>query len=234
MDEIDIDGIKITRHYAALIDDVAIVADLHIGYEGVLQREGAMIPKYQKEILKERLNKIVEEYEPSLLIINGDFKHEFGKNLRQEWRETIEILEFLISKTKVILIRGNHDNFLRTIANKLNVRMMEHFEINEIKIFHGHKEMKGKKILMAHEHPSLHLRDKVGALVKLPCFITNGDITVLPALSPLAMGTDVSSASNNEYLSPILRNANIDDFDIYAISDELLYFSKIGKIKKVI
>lgn len=234
MYEVNIYGIKITSYYAALIGKAAIVADLHIGYEGVLQREGAMIPKYQKEILKKRLKDIIERYNPKLLIINGDFKHEFGKNLRQEWREATEILQFLNEMVEVLLIRGNHDNFLLTIASRLKIPVLNEYEINGIKIVHGHKEIEAKRILMAHEHPSLHLRDKIGALVKLPCFLVSKKLVVLPALSPLATGTDVSSASNEDYLSPILQKENVDDFEVYAISDELLYFSKIGKLKRVI
>lgn len=233
MHEVKIGDIKITSDYAVIIKDIAIVADLHIGYEGVLRREGAMIPSYQKEILKRRLGKIIEKYKPRLLIVNGDFKHEFGKNLRQEWNEAGEILNFLAEKTKVILIRGNHDNFLKTIASKHNVPVVEEFEINGIKVVHGHKEAKGNKIIMAHEHPSLHLRDKVGALVKLPCFMVSKKIIVMPALSPIATGIDVSSATSDEYLSPILQNENVDEFEIYAISDELLYFSKIENLRKI-
>ncbi len=236
MHEIDINGIKITKDFAVFIPNkkIAIVADLHIGYEGVLRREGAMIPSYQKEILIERLERIISRYKPKLLIVNGDFKHEFGKNLRQEWNEAGEILNFLSKKTKVLLIRGNHDNFLKTIASKYNVPVLEEFEINGIKIVHGHKEAKGKRIIMGHEHPSLHLRDKVGALVKLPCFMVSKKIIVIPALSPLATGTDISSATNEDYLSPILQKENIDEFEIYALADEILYFSKVGNLKKVI
>lgn len=234
MHEVNINGVKITSKYAVLVSNVAIVADLHIGYEGVLQREGAMIPKYQKEILKKRLNDIIETYEPKTIIINGDFKHEFGKNLRQEWNEATEILQFLNEMVEVLLIRGNHDNFLRTIAGKLGIPIYNEYEIKGIKIVHGHKETEAKRIIMAHEHPSLHLRDKVGAIVKLPCFLASKKIIVIPALSPLATGIDVSSAEPADYLSPILQRENVDEYEVYAISDELLYFSKIGKLKKVI
>ena len=100
MHEIRKGELLLTDLYAVIIDDIAIVADLHIGYEGVLRREGTMIPKYQKEILKKRLDNIIEKYQPSLLIINGDFKHEFGKNLWQEWNEVTEILDFLTKKQR--------------------------------------------------------------------------------------------------------------------------------------
>ncbi len=234
MREIKINGIKLSALFTAYIikERVAVVADLHIGYEGVMQREGVMIPKYQKDVLLERLGRIIETYKPEKMIIDGDFKHEFGKNLRQEWRETSEILQYLAGKTDIILIRGNHDNFLRTIASKFNVPVVNEYEAGNIKIVHGHKETRWNGMLiMAHEHPSIMLRDSVGAVVKLPCFIVGEKLIVLPALSPLATGTDVLS---DDYLSPILKEKDTDDFEVYAIShDELLHFSKIGNLKKI-
>lgn len=237
MREVKIGEIKITAYYAAFIPSkkIAIVADLHIGYEGVLQREGVMVPKYQKEVLIERLGKIIEIYKPAKLIINGDFKHEFGKNLRQEWREANEILNYLAGETDILLIRGNHDNFLKTIASKLSVPVVEEYETEGIKIVHGHKKVErgNKTLIIAHEHPSLALRDAIGASVKIPCFMASKEIIVLPALSPLATGTDVVSDTSS-YLSPILKEENVDDFEIYVIShDELLHFSKIGELKRV-
>ncbi|MEM2508981.1 MAG: metallophosphoesterase, partial [Candidatus Thermoplasmatota archaeon] len=106
-------------------------------------------------------------------------------------------------------------------------------DYGEIKFVHGHKEARGEKIVIGHEHPSLCLRDKVGVLAKLPCFLVSKEIIVLPAMSPLAGGTDVSSAINEEYLSPILKNYDVDRMEVYAISDELMHFSSIGKIKKI-
>jgi len=235
MHEINVKGIKITALFAAYFpqEKIAVVADLHIGYEGVMQREGVMIPKYQKDVLLERLGRIIDAYKPEKMIINGDFKHEFGKNLRQEWREASEILDYLAEETEILLVRGNHDNFLRTIASKFNVPVVNEYEIGGIKIAHGHKKVEWNNLLlMAHEHPSIMLRDSVGATAKLPCFIVGEEIIVLPALSPLATGTDITS---DDYLSPILKERNLDSFEVYAIShNELLHFSKIGELKKVI
>ncbi|MCD6171909.1 MAG: metallophosphoesterase [Thermoplasmata archaeon] len=235
MHEVNLNGIIISDLYAAYLPkhDIAVISDLHIGYEGVLQSQGVMMPKYQKKILIKRIEKIIEKFNPNLLIINGDFKHEFGKNLRQEWNETKEILKFIAERTNAILIRGNHDNFLKTIASKMNVKLLDFYEIGDIKIFHGHKDMEGKRKIIGHEHPSIGLRDKIGAIIKLPCFMVNKNIVVLPALSPLATGVDVSSADRNDYLSPVLRKENIDEFEIYAIADELLYFSTIKKLKSI-
>jgi len=234
MYEIKKHGLIINNLYSVIIDNIAVFSDLHIGYEGVLKMEGAMIPKYQKKIIKKRIEEIMKRYNPEKIVIDGDFKHEFGKNLRQEWNEVSELLGFLVKKTEVIIVRGNHDNFIKTIAKKFSVRVVDEYEYGNVKFVHGHKEEYAEKMIIGHEHPSLWLRDKVGAIVRLPCFLVSEELIVLPAMSPLASGTDVSSASKDEYLSPILKNFDIDKMEIYAISDELLHFSSVGKIKRII
>ena len=235
MDEVNKEGIKLTVYHSIYMEEygTCIVADLHMGYEGFLQHEGVAMPKYQKNVIITRLEKIMEKYEPSKLIIDGDLKHEFGKNLRQEWREVEEILKFLCKRTEVIIVRGNHDNFLKIIAYRYNVPVVEEYRMGDVKIVHGDKMVKKEgKIIMGHEHPSIGIRDKVGAMVKLPCYLVGNGIFVLPALSPLATGTDV--VRDEKFLSPILREENIDEFEVYAINhDEILYFSRIKDLKKV-
>lgn len=214
-------------------ENTIIVADLHLGYEGVLRSQGVMIPNYQKKIIKERLEKMIKKYEPDTIIVNGDFKHEFGKNLRQEWREVGEMLEFLLQKSKVILIKGNHDNFLKTIASKFNVPVKMQMDMKGIIIAHGHVAVKGKKMILAHEHPSIHIRDKVGASLRLPCYMVSPSIIVMPAFSPLATGTDVPSADADEYLSPILQEEDVSTFHLWAISEVgLLDFFTIKELRR--
>lgn len=237
MQEVEIwDDIFITSFFCIYDarENAVIIADLHLGYEGVLRSQGVMMPNYQERIIKKRLQKIIEIYEPDNIIINGDFKHEFGKNLRQEWREVGEMIEFLLQKSEIILIKGNHDNFLKTIASKFNVPLKTQLQVRNIVIAHGHVEIKGEKRILAHEHPSIHIRDKIGASLHLPCYMVSSDIIVIPAFSPLATGTDVSSADSNEYLSPILQKEDVSAFHLWGISEiGLLDFFTIRELKKV-
>jgi len=237
MHEIGLDGIKITSLYAAYIEEhsAVVMADLHIGYESYLQHEGVSIPKYQKKIMVRRVEEIMRRYEPEKIIINGDFKHEFGKNLRQEWREVDEMLSFMVGKADVVIVRGNHDNFLKTIASRHGAKMFEEYSLGNFKMVHGHRNVKrgGKMLIIGHEHPSIEIRDEVGAVIKLPCYLYGGETLVLPAMSPLAAGTDV--ISEEDYLSPILREMDTDKMDVYAINEnELLPFSKLGFLRKAL
>ena len=215
--------------------DAVIIADLHLGYEGVLRLDGVAMPRYQDRIIKQRLECILDRYEPRRVIINGDFKHNFSRNLRQEWREVSDMLSYLAEAHDVILIRGNHDNFLKTIAVRHDVPLTWHYELQDVTITHGHRTEdlpNSQRLLLAHEHPFVKLRDEVGATLSMPCYLSNDDVAILPAFSPIVSGTDVSDAAPRDYLSPLLHDIDVDSFKVTAISDVgLLDFATIGDLK---
>ena len=107
---------------ALKIEDYLIISDLHLGYEQSLNTEGLMIPKFQFEKILKRLEEINNISPSKKIIINGDLKHEFGKITRQEWKEVNDFLLYLQDNfEEIILIKGNHDNFIPYIANKLDL-----------------------------------------------------------------------------------------------------------------
>ena len=90
-----------------------IISDLHLGYEEYLQQKGILIPKFQMNEIILKLKKLISETKPKIIIINGDLKHEFGKVLRQEWQEILQLIDFLQQNcSQLILIKGNHDQIL--------------------------------------------------------------------------------------------------------------------------
>lgn len=234
------DGIEILDEFCLYLKDIQsiVIADLHLGYEGVMQSEGVFFPRYQKNVILNRLERILQNLNPKKVIVNGDFKHEFSRNLSQEWREVKEVLDFLMKRTEVVMLRGNHDNYLKTILSKYNMELHDVYEQRNVILSHGHKELvrdKNQTLIMAHEHPSIRLRDEIGAGVRLPCFLHDKEakILVMPAFSPLAIGTDVVSTPRDELISPILKNHGCQNFRVYAISDsELIDFKKVGELSK--
>ena len=231
MDKIEImPNVYLTNDYALYLDDgIIAIADLHLGYEAVLQAQGVSIPKFQKKIIMNRLKNILQKYEPELIIVNGDLKHEFSRNLWQEWEEVREVLALLTKKAEVVLVRGNHDNYLKTITSKLNVPLVKRYSWGNLTFVHGHEKVKREGyMVLGHDHPSLKLRDAIGASIKLPCFLFNKKekIIVLPAVSPLATGTNVVHTS--KFLSPLLNEVDMSSSNVYAISEiGLLDFKKI-------
>ena len=82
---------------------ILILADLHIGYEETLNKQGILVPRQQFSVIKEELDELLKKLKPRIVIINGDLKHEFGEISRQEWQDTSKILDLLSLNSRVIL-----------------------------------------------------------------------------------------------------------------------------------
>ncbi len=232
------EGIKLCAEQAVYIraDDTLAISDLHLGYEASLQAQHVAIPRFQLEPMVERLEKLLARYNPERIIINGDMKHEFSKNINQEWDEVETILNMLAYR-ETIVIRGNHDNYLQTILASHNIRMMDSITLpaSQINFLHGHKkiESSGMKIY-AHEHPILRFRDEVGALITLPCFLYDetNQILVMPAFSPLASGTNIISPEKS-FMCPDLRKINLANARIFVIQDGVMDLGKVSDLREM-
>jgi putative SbcD/Mre11-related phosphoesterase len=105
-----------------LIDRTLIISYLHIGYEQALNREGIMVPRFQYKKILERLKEIINSFDIGRIVVNGDIKHEFGRITRQEWDEALNFIIFLKNNfDEVVLLKGNHDNFSKFIADKTDL-----------------------------------------------------------------------------------------------------------------
>jgi putative SbcD/Mre11-related phosphoesterase len=228
-------GLLITNQLCAVLKDegTVVVSDLHVGYESVLEDSGLHLPRIQTETMRDSLLDIIDRFSPERFLILGDLKHEFSRNLAQEWSEARRILGTLQDHGDVIIVRGNHDNYLATIASKLGVRLVEEHVAVGFHFVHGHLPNSNRPLVMGHEHPSVRLFDSVGAYVKLPCFVHLEEerILVMPAFSPLAPGTDITSGAQT--FSPILEKADMERAKVFGCSEiGVLSLGEAGKLSR--
>lgn len=203
-----------------------IISDLQIGYEEALNKKGFLIPRFQKKDIFSRLDKLMDFLKPKLVVINGDIKHEFSVISKTEWKNILELVDFIKKRSDLILIKGNHDNLLQRIIKKDNLELLDYYFIDNVFICHGNEILKNdfiKKsdtIVIGHEHPAIALREK-GRVEKFKCFLKGfynynkikKNLIVLPSFNTLTEGTDILS---EKLMSPFLKN--IDDFDIFLIN----------------
>jgi len=237
----------INGHKAIYIQDLdlVVISDLQLGEELYLAEEkGIFVPQVQLKEIKKGLNDIFKKVKAKRILINGDLKHEFGEASRQEWREVIDFVEFLRKKVKeIIVVRGNHDNYLLNIASKINLQVFDPFYLEKGYLFtHGHKKIPYPKdfhtLIIGHEEPAIILKEGFDK-IKLPALLygkmKNGKrIICLPAFSYLSSGTEVNAVDKEDLLSPILKeDVEIDDLEVIGIDKEVgsLKFGKIKDIK---
>ncbi len=223
----EVDDVKLTPEKAVIIDRTAVIADLHLGFENVMQMKGVAIPRMQIASIVKSARDIIEKYRIKKLVIAGDFKHEFSRNLPYEWEDVRTFIESV--NVEISVVRGNHDNFLAAILAEYDIELKEYEKIGKYYVIHGHKEVDFDRVIMGHEHPAIKVRVR-GATYSYPCYLLVDETKiVLPAFSPLMQGSDVLQG---EFLSPLLKSAR--KIEIYAIESGVVYLGTVEDLRRVV
>ena len=214
-------------------EKILIMNDLHIGYEEAMHKKAILVPRQQLKNIISIVQKILQKVQPDKIIINGDLKHEFGKILRQEWKEVLEFLDFLLKNCKeVIIIQGNHDPVIKPISQKRGIKVLQEYKVGDIHIVHGDElvETDAKTIIIGHEHPAITIREN-SKFEKFKCFLKGKwkrkEVIAVPSFNPLLEGTDVLEG---QVLSPFLEK--LDSFEVYVVGEKETYdFGRIKDLK---
>jgi len=236
-------------------NEILVFSDFHIGYEEYLF--GKLIPiRVQLEEILKKLNAIFsllekENIKIKEIIILGDLKHEFGEISDSEWRETLQLLDYLLEKTnKIILIRGNHDNILGPIAKKREVELKDYYEVGEMCFMHGDnmfKECEDSKILiLGHLHPSIAFYDNYKK-EKFKCFLRGKwkiagrnksrnylKVIIIPSFIPLVFGYDLHDINEERKDFFIINNKDLEKFEVIIYNDKEDKEYNFGRLKTLI
>ena len=105
-----------------------IASDLHLGTKD----------SQAKEFIE-----FLEQHPTDLLILNGDIIDGWALNRGAKWKKghtkAVAALLKLSNKTKIIWIRGNHDEFLTEFIGSHfgNIEIRENYILNNYFVFHG-------------------------------------------------------------------------------------------------
>lgn len=216
-------------------DRVLVFADLHLGCEAALEADGLSLPRVQTRKIQEYVSHLVDEVRPSKVVIAGDLKHNFSRNLNQEWDDVARFVRCLRERVPLAVVRGNHDNFLGSILREHSVPFLREADVSGVRVVHGHEGwLDGRPTVMGHIHPSVTIRDRSGAGVKDSCFLysESHSLLVLPQLSIVASGADVLADRDFGHLSPPLSGLDTSSFVPVVFSRGVaLRFPSIGKMR---
>ncbi len=202
--------------------DAVVLSDLHLGIEGALANEGIYLPTSISESTIRLVKRILDDVGPTMVIFNGDVKHGFGLLNTSEWIHVRNLFRELREGYEVLVVRGNHDNYLGVVLDRLGIPFVERYDHGPYSIIHGHTKPDnlGDVVIIGHEHPSISLRDDVGVKYKFKCFLwgplNDRWVLVLPSVGELATGATIS-IYEDERLSPLMRGVDISRFKAYAV-----------------
>lgn len=160
-----------------------VVSDLHFGKTGHFRREGIAIPQtvYQEDL--QRLMSQIQYFKPKRIIFTGDLFHSKENSehaLFGRWRASID--------AEILLVRGNHD--ILSIRDYENLGITPHahyFSDGVFDFVHDPAELKvpneGRHRICGHLHPGIRLSGMGKQSLRLSCFHSMPDMTVLPAFS---------------------------------------------------
>ncbi|MEM3883972.1 putative phosphoesterase [Candidatus Micrarchaeum sp.] len=224
-----------------------VVADMHLGYEGVMAKRGVLIPKVNLRKMLETIGSAIEKTHAKKLIVDGDIKNEFSKVDEEEFNELYDFIMFCRNAgIEPVLIKGNHDNFVERYREPFKLSVYRQQAVmGKYLFFHGEelpelgKATKGiKAMIMGHEHPAIGIIDAIGKHERLKCFLygkyKNIPLIVIPALNFFAGGTEINMVPKSELLAPIFSKLNLDGMHAIAVGyGSTIDFGTIKDLRKL-
>ena len=164
----------LTPHPALMVENrerVMFAADLHLGLEYDLAKQGINIP-YQWSRMLDELMALLEEHRPDRLVLLGDVKHGVPATSFQERREIPGFFETLLGMVdKIDVTRGNHDaNLQQFLPQEVRLHSSKGIMLGEefrVAAMHGHawpspEAVAADCIVFAHNHPTVLLNTPLG------------------------------------------------------------------------
>ena len=160
---------------------VAVIADVHLGYEWARATGGDCLPAHSLSETLEQLTRLLARVAIARLIVAGDLV-ESPRPCRRTADDVRRLEVWLAARgIDLVALAGNHD------PPRVPPRPAT-WEVAGWTIGHGHRPLGAPRTLSGHLHPVL----RAGGLTA-PCFLVGPRTIVLPAFSPNAAGWNVAS-----------------------------------------
>ncbi|WP_060512689.1 ligase-associated DNA damage response endonuclease PdeM [Pseudomonas sp. NBRC 111124] len=165
-----------------------LVADVHIGKAASYRLLHQPVPRGTTATTLARLDRLLTRYDCEQLIILGDFFHSRAAHSPH----TLASLQGWISRhgaLKVVLVRGNHDRHAGDPPAELGIEvrdeplLLEPFALQHEPVAHP-----SHPVLAGHVHPVYMLRGRARQRLRLPCFLIDAQVSLLPAFGEFTGG----------------------------------------------
>ena len=189
--------LKIARHTLLLLADKALywperkmllIADPHFGKAAAYRALGQPVPHGTTATNLLRLDALLASYPTTHLIFLGDFLHAPKSHAPatlaalHEWRQRHAALA-------CTLIRGNHDRRAGDPPSALKIDIVnEPLVLSPFALRHTPAIHDGHHVIAGHLHPVFILHGKGCQSLRLPCFHSTDELTMLPSFGDFTGG----------------------------------------------
>lgn len=176
------------------------VADPHFGKATAYRALGQPVPRGTTAANLSRLDRLLERYPANQLIFLGDFLHGPKSHSPATWAALREWRQ-RHRKLACLLIRGNHDVRAGDPPAGIDIEVVDEplllppFALRHTPALHA-----GYHVIAGHTHPVFQLQGKGRQRLRLPCFTTADEITVLPSFGDFTGGYCVNAELGNRII----------------------------------
>ncbi|ARS90059.1 metallophosphoesterase [Natrarchaeobaculum aegyptiacum] len=215
--------------------DALVLADVHLG-RGVASSVDA--PLDDAGDVRNRLEPLLERFEPGTVVIAGDLLHAFDR-LPYGVERDLAALESHVDAAgaDLVVTPGNHDGMLESVFDGETTSAYR-LRDGETVVCHGHERptLEAERYVVGHDHPALSVDGR-----KRPCFLygpaayEGADVLVLPAFTRLASGATVNGMRARDFQSPLV--SDVDRFHPAlwdSGSEQALWFPPLGECRHLL
>lgn len=214
-------------------------ADYHAGIESWLRHEQGVSLDSDADARRECVLALLKRTNPDRVVILGDLAHFFGGPHGAERGELEVLLEALVRRVPVTVVKGNHDGDVECVVpDGVTVTPTDGVRLGVVGFAHGHtwparEVLESEVVCIGHEHPCVRLVDSVGGSriervwlrgrLDREAFADRYDdldwqdpeLVVFPAFNERSGGTWVN-VDGQEFLAPFLPDA-LPSADAYLV-----------------
>lgn len=221
--------------------DALVVADLHVGREATSNVE---FPMGERGDLTGRLDALLDQFEPSEVVVAGDLLHAFD-SVPRGVEDTLAAVRTTVEDAGAafVAVRGNHDAMLSSVYDGPVHDAYRPGDGHTV-VAHGHEEPDERpagdhgrgRYVVGHDHPAIRVEGR-----RRHCYLLGhgtyrgADVLVVPAFNRLAAGVVVNEATAANMHSPM-----ITDMDAYRPivrdpdADQTLRFPPLGRFRDML
>lgn len=164
------------------------VADLHLGKAASYRAQGQPVPGGTTADNLARLDTLLCAHGPKQLVFLGDFLHAASGR-------TVQVLHALLAwrqrhvRIDMTLVRGNHDDRAGDPPPEAGIEVVnEPWLLGPFACCHHPQSHPTHHVLAGHLHPVCRLQGPGRDRLRLPCFASDPDQTILPAFGAFTGG----------------------------------------------